>query len=99
MNSLLSICIPATELAVIDRAAAIDQRSRAEFIRAAALNAAQEVLLDRKPLHLNAQAFDQFAAAMAGPAAVSEPVSFSIFAAPYAVTDGFSSGRMHGDLL
>ena len=62
---------PGTELALIDRAAAIDQRSRAEFIRAASLNAAQEVLLDRKLLHLNAQAFDHFAAAMAGPAAVS----------------------------
>ena len=71
MNSLLSIRIPAAELALIDRAAAIDQCSRTEFIRAASLNAAQEVLLSRKLLHLNARAFDQFAVAMDGPATVS----------------------------
>lgn len=71
MNSPLSIRIPATELELIDRAAAIDQRSRTEFMRAASLNAAQEVLLSRKLLHMNAQAFDHFAAAMEGPALVS----------------------------
>jgi uncharacterized protein (DUF1778 family) len=71
MNSPLSIRIPPAELALIDSAAAIDQRSRTEFMRAASLNAAQEVLLSRKLLHLNSQAFDHFTAAMEGPAVVS----------------------------
>ena len=40
-------------------------------MRAASLQAARGVLLYRKPLRLNAQAFDQFAAALEGPAVVS----------------------------
>ena len=74
----------ATELALIDRAAAIDQRSRMEFMRAAALNAAQEGLLSRKLLQLNAQAFDRFVAAMEGPAVVSaEMLDFFRHKAPW----------------
>ena len=61
----------AAELALIDHAADIDQRSRMEFMRAAALNAAQKGLLSTKLLHLNAQAFDRFVAAMEGSAVVS----------------------------
>ena len=41
MNARVSIRIPAAELEWIDRAAAIDQLSGMEFMRAAALNAAQ----------------------------------------------------------
>lgn len=78
MNSPLSIRIPAAELALIDRAAVIDQRSRTEFMRAASLSAAQEVLLSRKLVYFNAQAFDHFAAAMKGPAVVS-PEMLSVF--------------------
>ncbi len=62
---------PRTELPLIDCAATINQLSRTEFIRAASLNAARDVLLSRKLLHLNTQAFDHFAAAMEGPAVIS----------------------------
>ena len=75
----------ATEFALIDRAAAIDQRSRMEFMRAAALNEAQEGLLSRKLLQLNAQAFDHFVAAMEGPAVISpEMLSVVPHEAPWA---------------
>ncbi|MHB1273758.1 MAG: type II toxin-antitoxin system TacA family antitoxin [Rhodanobacter sp.] len=71
MNLALSIRIPAAELALIDRAAAVDQRSRTEFMRAASISAAEEVLLTRKLVRLNPEAFEQFSAAMDGPAEVS----------------------------
>ena len=74
----------AAELALNDRAAAIDQRSRNEFMRAAALKSAQEGLLSRKLLHLNAQALDHFVAAMDGPAVVSaEMLDFFRHKAPW----------------
>lgn len=72
MNPALSIRIPPAELALIDRAAAVDQRSRTEFMRAAAVNAAEEVLLTRKLVRMDTEAFDHFAAAMEGPATVSQ---------------------------
>ena len=71
MNLALSIRIPPSELDLIDRAAAVDQRSRTEFMRAAAVKAAEETLLNRRLVRMNAEAFNQFAAAMEGPAAVS----------------------------
>lgn len=67
----LSLRMPPAELELIDRAAAVDQRSRTEFMRAASVSAAEEVLLTRKLVRLNPQAFDQFSAAMEGPATVS----------------------------
>jgi uncharacterized protein (DUF1778 family) len=71
MNLALSIRMPPAELDLIDRAAAVDQRSRTEFMRAAAVSAAEEVLLTRKLVRMNAEAFDHFAAVMEGPATVS----------------------------
>lgn len=72
MNPALSIRMPAAELDLIDRAAAVDQRSRTEFMRSAAVNAAEEVLLNRRLVRMNTEAFDHFAAAMEGPAIVSQ---------------------------
>lgn len=71
MTHALSLRIPPAELELIDRAAAADQRSRTEFMRAASLSAAQDVLLARKLVHLGPAAFAQFADAMSGPAEVS----------------------------
>lgn len=67
----LSIRMPSAELELIDRAAAVDQRSRTEFMRAAAVHAAEEVLLTRKLVRLNPEALEQFSAVMEAPATVS----------------------------
>lgn len=64
MNCPLSIRIPSWELEIIDRAAAVDRRTRTEFMRAASVNAAEEVLLKRERVLMSEEAFEHFSAVM-----------------------------------
>jgi uncharacterized protein (DUF1778 family) len=45
----LSMRLPETDLALIDGAAGLRGRSRTDFVREAALHAAEEILLERTP--------------------------------------------------
>ncbi len=58
--------LPAGDIELIDRAAGIHGRSRTEFVREAAVRAAEEVLLERALVRMSASGFGAFARAIAG---------------------------------
>ena len=71
----LSMRLPETDIAIIDRAADLRGRSRTDFVREAAVRAAEEVLMERTLLRMSSKGFDAFMFAIAAPAkAVPEMV-------------------------
>jgi uncharacterized protein (DUF1778 family) len=67
----LSMRLPEADIAVIDRAASLRGRSRTDFVREAAVRAAEEVLMDRALVRMSDEGFTAFMAAVTAPA---EPV-------------------------
>lgn len=61
----LSLRLATSDLAMIDRAAALRGRSRTEFMRDAAVRAAEEALLEALPIRMSPEGFDAFLAALA----------------------------------
>ena len=59
---------PKADIAVIDRAAALRGRSRTDFVRDAAVRAAEEVLMETAPIRMSPAGFKAFMAALSGPA-------------------------------
>ena len=89
----LSMRLPDTDIAIIDRAAHLRGRSRTDFVRDAAVRAAEEVLMETTPIRMSAEAFDAFMAAVSGPATpVPEMVELFRRVAPWE-TDAASTGR------
>lgn len=71
----LSMRLPKTDIAIIDRAAGLRGRSRTDFVREAAVRAAEEVLMESTPIRMSAKGFgDLMAAITAPPTAVPEMV-------------------------
>ena len=66
----LSMRLPETDIAIIDRAARLRGRSRTEFVRDAAVQSAEDVLMENTLMRMSAAAFNAFAAAIAAPAKV-----------------------------
>ena len=64
----LSMRLPETDITIIDRAADIRGRSRTDFVRDAAVRAAEEVLMENTFLRMSPQAFSHFSAVIAAPA-------------------------------
>lgn len=64
--------LPESDVAIIDRAAELQGRSRSEFMRDAAVRAAEEVLIAQSAIRLSPDAFEAFKAAIATP---GEPVA------------------------
>ena len=64
----LSMRLPDTDIAIIDRAARLRGRSRTDFVRDAAVRAAEDVLMETTPIRMSAEGFDAFMAAVSGPA-------------------------------
>lgn len=64
----LSMRLPDTDLAIIDRAARLQGRSRTEFMRDAAVRAAEEAILDTSLLRMGPEAFEDFVAMLDAPA-------------------------------
>ncbi len=58
--------LPERDVDLIDRAAVLSGRSRTEFVRDAAVRAAEGVLLDRALVRMTPSAFAAFARAIAG---------------------------------
>lgn len=80
----LSLRLAEADLAVIDRAASLRGRSRTEFMRDAAVQAAEEVLLETLPIRMSQAGFDAFLAVLAAPgSAVPEMVDVLQRAAPW----------------
>jgi uncharacterized protein (DUF1778 family) len=71
----LSMRLPESDIALIDRAADLRGRSRTDFVREAAVRAAEEVLLETAFLRMSPKGFSAFLSAIAAPAtAVPEMV-------------------------
>lgn len=64
----LSMRLPDSDLAIIDRAAQLRGRSRTEFMRDAAVRAAEEAIMDTNLLRVSPEAFDAFVAMLDAPA-------------------------------
>jgi uncharacterized protein (DUF1778 family) len=80
----LSMRLPETDIAIIDRAAALRGRSRTDFVREAAVRAAEEVLMETLPIRMSPAGFKAFTAALSGPAAaVPEMVELFRRTAPW----------------
>jgi uncharacterized protein (DUF1778 family) len=68
----LSMRLPDADIAVIDRAAALRGRSRTDFVREAAVRAAESVILETLPIRMSPNGFKAFMAALEAP---PEPVA------------------------
>ncbi|MFH0297124.1 DUF1778 domain-containing protein [Bradyrhizobium sp. 31Argb] len=89
----LSMRLPEADIAIVDRAAALRGRSRTDFVRDAAVRAAEDVLMETAPIRMSAAGFKAFTAALSKPAAaVPEMVELFRRAAPWE-TSGSKTGK------
>lgn len=80
----LSMRLPEPDLAIIDRAATLRGRSRTDFVREAAVRAAEDVLMESAPIRMTPEGFDAFLNALSAPAhPVPEMVDVLRRAAPW----------------
>jgi uncharacterized protein (DUF1778 family) len=80
----LSMRLRQSDIAVIDRAADLRGRSRTDFVREAALRAAEDVLLEAALIRLSPRGFESFQAAIAAPPnAIPEMVALFKRKAPW----------------
>jgi uncharacterized protein (DUF1778 family) len=87
----LSMRLPETDIAIIDRAATLRGRSRTDFVRDAAVRAAEDVLMETAPIRMSPAGFKTFMAALSGPATpVPQMIELLQRAAPWE-TKAFSS--------
>ncbi len=62
--------LPEADIAMIDRAAGLRGRSRTDFVREAAVRAAEDVLMENRLIRMSADGFTEFMAILSAPAAV-----------------------------
>ncbi len=80
----LSMRLPEADLAIIDRAAQLRGRSRTDFVREAAVRAAEAALMENTPIRMSPEGFAAFMAAIAAPATpVPEMVELFQHKAPW----------------
>jgi uncharacterized protein (DUF1778 family) len=80
----LSMRLPASDIAIIDRAADLRGRSRTDFVREAAVRAAEEVVMESVLIRMSPKGFTAFMSAIAAPAvAVPEMVELLKRRAPW----------------
>ena len=68
MPSPLSMRFPDHDIAIIDRAAELQGRSRTDFVRQAAVRAAEDVLLENSTIRMSPEDFEAFLAIIDAPA-------------------------------
>jgi len=64
----LSMRMPEADIALIDRAAGLRGRSRTDFVREAAVRAAEDVLMESTLIRMSAAGFKAFVASVSRPA-------------------------------
>jgi uncharacterized protein (DUF1778 family) len=80
----ISMRLPEADIAMIDRAAGIRGRSRTDFVRDAAVRAAEDVLMENRLIRMNPEGFADFMAVLSGPAtSVPEMVNLAKRPAPW----------------
>jgi uncharacterized protein (DUF1778 family) len=90
----LSMRMPEADIAIIDRAAAARGRSRTDFVREAAVRAAEDVLMEPTLVRMGPDGFAAFMSAMSTPPApVPEMVALARRSAPWESGDGTKRDR------
>lgn len=80
----ISMRLPEADVAMIDRAAMLRGRSRTDFVRDAAVRAAEEVVMEQSLIRMSPEGFDAFIEVLAAPAApVPEMVELAKRPAPW----------------
>lgn len=80
----ISMRLPEADVAMIDRAAGLRGRSRTDFVREAAVRAAEDVLMANRLIRMSPEGFSEFMAALSGPASpVPEMVELAKRPAPW----------------
>ena len=80
----ISMRLPEADIAMIDRAAGLRGRSRTDFVREAAVRAAEDVLMENRLLRMGPEGFAEFIAALSAPSApVPEMVELAKRSAPW----------------
>jgi uncharacterized protein (DUF1778 family) len=64
----ISMRLPEADIAMIDRAARLRGRSRTDFVRDAAVRAAEDVLMENRLIRMSPEGFAEFMSALSGPA-------------------------------
>ncbi|ESQ79368.1 DUF1778 domain-containing protein [Asticcacaulis sp. YBE204] len=64
----LSMRLPDADIAMIDRAALLRGRSRTDFVRDAAVRAAEDAVMEAMPIRMSAVGFEAFISTLSGPA-------------------------------
>lgn len=65
----ISMRLLEADIAMIDRAAGLRGRSRTDFVREAAVRAAEDVLMENRMIRMSREGFSEFLAILAGPPA------------------------------
>lgn len=68
----ISMRLPEADVAMIDRAADLRGRSRTDFVREAAVRAAEDVIMENRLIRMSAEGFTHFMSVLSEPA---EPVA------------------------
>ena len=80
----LSMRLPEADVAIIDRAAGLRGRSRTDFVREAAVRAAEDVLMETTPIRMSPEEFEAFLQVLGEPLKpVSEMVELARRPAPW----------------
>lgn len=80
----ISMRLPEADVAMIDRAASLRGRSRTDFVRDAAVRAAEEVVMEQGLIRMSPEGFAGFMEILAAPAApVPEMVELAKRPAPW----------------
>jgi uncharacterized protein (DUF1778 family) len=80
----LSMRLPEADIAMIDRAASLRGRSRTEFVRDAAVRAAEAVVMETALIRMSPEGFNAFLSMIAAPAGpVPEMVDLARRTAPW----------------
>lgn len=80
----ISMRLPEADIAMIDRAAGLRGRSRTDFVRNAAVRAAEDVLMENRLIRMSSAGFDEFMAVLSAAAApVPEMVELARRPAPW----------------
>jgi uncharacterized protein (DUF1778 family) len=80
----ISMRLPEADIAMVDRAAGLRGRSRTDFVREAAVRAAEEVLMENRLIRMSPEGFADFMVVLSGPAAsVPELVELARRPAPW----------------
>jgi uncharacterized protein (DUF1778 family) len=81
--------LPEADVAMIDRAASLRGRSRTDFVRDAAVRAAEDVIMEHRLVRMSPEGFADFVEILSRPAApVAEMVELVSRPAPWEAGDG-----------